>query len=185
MDPYSTAAFRQWRDGAYDDRAASLRPLLERGILVPAANAHAPAWPVAAVPTRSLVETAAPISARSWRLVPEIGATLALMRWRLRRRGLEGAVNRVRRDRPPEGTSASAAQVARFRAARRLVPVTPNCLTDSLALAAFLSRRAVAWKLVFGVKLDPFAAHCWLQNDDAVLNDAEDSVATFIPIMVI
>ena len=63
--------------------------------------------------------------------------------------------------------------------------MAPNCLTDSLALASFLSRRSVSWQLVFGVKLDPFAAHCWLQDDGAVLNDAADSVSTFTPILVI
>jgi hypothetical protein len=185
MDAHSTSALRQWRDGPRGDGIASLLPLIERGILVPAANGQAPAWPATAVPPRRLVETAAPIADRSWSLVPEIAATLALTRWRLRRRGLEGAVDRVRRDRPRGATSDAAEQVARFRTARRLVPLDPNCLTDSLALASVLSRRAVDWKLVFGVKLDPFAAHCWLQNDEAVLNDAEDSVSSFVPIMVI
>lgn len=185
MDPHSTSALRQWRDGVHGDNAECLLPLIERGILVPGADGEASAWPATAVPARSLVGTAAPLAGRSWSLVPEIGAALALARWRLRRRGLEGAVNRVRQTRPRAGTSDAAAHLARFRAARSLVPVAPNCLTDSLALASFLSRRTVAWNLVFGVKLDPFAAHCWLQNDEAVLNDAEDSVSTFVPIMVI
>jgi hypothetical protein len=65
------------------------------------------------------------------------------------------------------------------------LPTPPNCLADSLALSRFLSRRNVASAMVFGVKLDPFAAHCWLQQDDVILNDAADAVATFTPIMAV
>lgn len=185
MDPDSASALRLWRDGAQGERIASVLPLIQRGLLVPCADRRAPTWPTTALPARSLVEAAAPTRRRLSLLVPEVAATLALTRWRLRRLGLEAAVNKVRRDKPRPGTWDPAAQVARFRSARRLVPLAPNCLTDSLALASFLSRRAVGWKLVFGVKLDPFAAHCWLQDDEVVLNDAEDSVTTFTPIMVI
>lgn len=33
--------------------------------------------------------------------------------------------------------------------------------------------------LVFGVKLDPFSAHCWVQIGDLLLNDRADQVARF------
>ena len=50
-------------------------------------------------------------------------------------------------------------RAARFAGARRLVPIAPNCLTDSLALVGWLGP-SPGTLLVFGVKLDPFAAHC-------------------------
>ncbi len=49
---------------------------------------------------------------------------------------------------------------ARFLVARRFVPVARNCLSDSIALMIWLAGRGRPAMLVFGVKLDPFAAHC-------------------------
>lgn len=72
-----------------------------------------------------------------------------------------------------------------FNAARRLVPKAPRCLPDSLALADWLASRSAFPHLVFGVKLHPFAAHCWVQTDHAILNDAADTVAQFVPILVV
>jgi len=74
---------------------------------------------------------------------------------------------------------------ARFRRARALVPVRPTCLQDSLALRDWLAARDASAAIVFGVKLDPFAAHCWLQSGDTVLNDAPDKVREFTPILVV
>lgn len=73
----------------------------------------------------------------------------------------------------------------RFRDARSLVPIAPSCLQDSLALRRWLARRQAFATLVVGVKLDPFAAHCWTQLDDIVLNDSPDRVATYTPILVV
>jgi len=38
---------------------------------------------------------------------------------------------------------------------------------------------------VFGVKLNPFSAHCWVQAGDIVLNDAIDHVTIHTPILVV
>lgn len=73
---------------------------------------------------------------------------------------------------------------ARFVAARRLVPHAPNCLTDSLALVHWLGRPQGAL-LVFGVKLGPFGAHCWVQIGDLLLNDRLETVTQFRPVRVI
>jgi hypothetical protein len=74
------------------------------------------------------------------------------------------------------------ANAARFITARRLVPYAPNCLTDSLALVRWLGRSGAS--LVFGVKLEPFSAHCWVQLDDLLLNDRADTAAQFQPVRV-
>ena len=75
------------------------------------------------------------------------------------------------------------ADARRFIAARRLVPYAPNCLTDSLALVRWLGRSGAL--LVFGVKLEPFAAHCWVQFGNLLLNDRADTVTQFRPVRVI
>jgi len=72
-----------------------------------------------------------------------------------------------------------------FLAARCLVPIKPKCLPDSLALRDWLAARAGAPELVFGVKLHPFAAHCWVQWRGSVLNDAPDRVREFTPVFVL
>ena len=38
--------------------------------------------------------------------------------------------------------------------------------------------------VVLAVKLGPFAAHCWTQIGDQVLNDTPEEVARFTPILV-
>lgn len=67
----------------------------------------------------------------------------------------------------------------RFRAARKLVPTKPNCLLDSLSLVRWLGAGEEPVSLLFGVKLDPFAAHCWLQSGALVLNDRTENVSAF------
>lgn len=69
-----------------------------------------------------------------------------------------------------------------FQQARRLNPIARNCLLDSLALARWLSAEGHASRIVFGVAATPFAAHCWVQDDDAILNDHYDRVSRFTPI---
>ena len=77
------------------------------------------------------------------------------------------------------------AQASRFLAARRYLPVKPNCLVDSLALMRFLGPLAVGTTLIFGVKLEPFAAHCWVQFDSLLLNDRSDYVERFVPVRTV
>jgi hypothetical protein len=71
-----------------------------------------------------------------------------------------------------------------FLSARKLVPVPRNCLLDSLALLRWLGSSPSA-ALVFGAKLDPFAAHCWVQAGELLLNDRLETVAAFTPVRVI
>lgn len=72
-----------------------------------------------------------------------------------------------------------------FATARRAVPIAPNCLTDSLALLVWLGPERSAATLVFGVKLDPFAAHCWVQAGTMLLNDRVDEIARFQPVRTV
>ena len=59
------------------------------------------------------------------------------------------------------------------------------CLFDSLALIEFLAIHRVFPTWVFGVQPEPFAAHCWVQEADVVINDTVDRVSEYVPILSI
>lgn len=182
LDEGSAGAIKRWRGGESIEPEA-LALLVKKGLLCPG-DASAPASTVPASPRLSLLDQDSSRSSGAALLLPEVGRWLLLVRRELAR-GLDHAVAMLERRRGVDGGAHVGLHAERFRRARRLIPFAPNCLTDSLALSAFLARRRVAHQLVFGVKLDPFAAHCWLQCDDLVLNDAVDRVASFVPIKAI
>lgn len=72
-----------------------------------------------------------------------------------------------------------------YRRLRPLYPAPQVCLLDSVALLNFLAGAGLAADLIFGVRNQPFEAHCWLQCADLVLNDTTEHVRTYTPIMVI
>jgi hypothetical protein len=72
-----------------------------------------------------------------------------------------------------------------FHTLRPYYPRKYLCLFDSLALLHFLARYGVFPQWVYGVKVEPFAAHCWVQAGDAVVNDIIDNVRDYTPIMSI
>lgn len=59
------------------------------------------------------------------------------------------------------------------------------CLFDSLALLIFLAKYDMFPTWVFGVQSEPFAAHCWVQHGEFVLNDTVDRVAVYTPLMAV
>jgi len=59
------------------------------------------------------------------------------------------------------------------------------CLLRSLALAYHLRSSGCAAQLVIAVRTDPFAAHCWVESGDRVLNEELDAVASFEPILFV
>lgn len=76
-------------------------------------------------------------------------------------------------------------QVLIFRRLRPLYPRPYLCLFDALALVEFLARRGHFPTWVFGVQLEPFGAHCWVQIDDRVLNEETEYAREFTPIMAV
>jgi hypothetical protein len=59
------------------------------------------------------------------------------------------------------------------------------CLRNSLTLVEFLAKYDVYPTCVFGVKMDPFAAHAWVQHGTVVFADPVQHVRTFTPIMLV
>jgi hypothetical protein len=120
----------------------------------------------------------------------EIAWRLQRARRALRRRPLYDIVRRRRLARETVAAAvdkapASAALAAQFNAVRRRMPFAPACLPDALALLDFLAARGIYPDLVFAVRLNPFAAHCWVQAGETVLNDALDNARAHTPILVV
>ncbi len=80
--------------------------------------------------------------------------------------------------------SAAGGWTRAFEAVRPVLPYDRVCLFDSFALKYLLNAEGLAPSWVFGVKLASFAAHCWLQCGDVVLNDELDHVRLYQPILV-
>ncbi|WP_100868092.1 lasso peptide biosynthesis B2 protein [Novosphingobium kunmingense] len=72
-----------------------------------------------------------------------------------------------------------------FQHARLLRTAADRCLPRSIALALCLARHGCRVHVVLGVKLAPFAAHCWAQNRGEVLNDELEEVRRYTPILVL
>ena len=85
----------------------------------------------------------------------------------------------------PATSAAALSRIATYDRVRRYVPLARNCLLDSLAQYRWLTWNGIGCRLVFGVTSAPFAAHCWLQSDEAILNDTYEHVSRFTPIMAL
>lgn len=110
-----------------------------------------------------------------------LGAVLDL------RRALRGAglhpILAVAPDRDPAVNRQAVAQAA--KAFWRLAPWLPmegECLIRSAMLMSYLRRAGLSADWVFGVRLWPFSAHCWVQIDDLCLNDDIERLAAYTPI---
>jgi hypothetical protein len=139
-------------------------------------------------PTRSLADDRPAAAARIGTLATVISASFGARR-QLNRRSLHDVVDRLsaRKALAPHNADVAASldQAARFGAARRKVPFKPACLADALALLDVLATRQCYPELVFGVRVAPFGAHCWVQSGSVVLNDPLDRVLAHTPILVV
>lgn len=72
-----------------------------------------------------------------------------------------------------------------FHRLRALFPFNYLCLFDSLALVEFMARHDMFPDWVFGVKLEPWGAHCWIQHQEFTFNESVEEAADYTPIMVI
>ena len=75
--------------------------------------------------------------------------------------------------------------IGAFEQARLLRTAADRCLSRSIALAACLAAHGDRTRIVLGVHSPPFAAHCWVQHGDTVLNDSVEEVLRYQPILVV
>ncbi len=172
------------RDGAGAGRPDQVETLIRRGLLKPNGR-RAPRLSV--VPARREL---APAPRGGSSLNDAIGAASAI--WstsrRLRREPFAKILSQLQADQealPRSEADRVLVLAGRFLRHRALVPVRSVCLLDSLALRRFMRRRGGHADLVFGVIASPFAAHCWLQCEDLVLNDRLERIEAFTPILVL
>lgn len=86
-------------------------------------------------------------------------------------------------ERAPKYDAEIAEMVTHFLASNRLLKEQGRCLSTSIALRRRLERNGHRAALVFGVRLFPFEAHCWLQRGVTVLNDHHEFVGQFTPVL--
>lgn len=186
LPPRHAEAFEAVRNGAAADDLQAVRLLVETGLIGPAQRPTPIQPAIVAAPEYSLFDHDQPAARRDPLIAAELWWRIARVRTTLKRQPFERTVERLRAGkRLTKGRSSPIPRARTAMSARPLVPVPRDCLWDSLALSAFLLRRAAPAELVFGVKLDPFAAHCWLQSGATVLTDSVDAVAAFAPVLVV
>jgi hypothetical protein len=62
---------------------------------------------------------------------------------------------------------------------------TNRCLVRALAVHRACQRRRIAARLVFGVRINPFGAHCWVQHQERVLVGEFEQVRLYTPILAL
>ncbi len=101
-------------------------------------------------------------------------------------RSLAANVARVGRRRARRGVDVEISQTRRlisaFAIARAFYPRQKSCLFESLALIEFLAGAGAFPNWTFGVRSDPFGAHCWVETEGVVLNDGLETTRAFAPI---
>lgn len=114
-----------------------------------------------------------------------------LSRLRLKYTKLETLILKIERRRRLNATSLPIGRcelcrlVSIYNRLRPMLPWDHVCLLDSLCLLEFLARYRVFPALVFAVRLDPWAAHCWVQHDASILNEDVDEARAYLPIMAV
>lgn len=115
----------------------------------------------------------------AWLWLRYRGLSPTIERWRQLRARSVGRLARSRFVASADDVSDLARGYAK---ARLYVPARRRCVPDSLALMHSLWRRGHDAELYFGVRLEPFAAHCWVQRGDLLLSDPLDIVREFTPV---
>jgi hypothetical protein len=188
LPPDDDEAFRAWAaQGSGGVPRASLERLVASAVLVPGEEEQrVPAHIEAATRDLAFLPGRAPLSDIGHVLVAQLRARRAV-----RCRPLALSVRHLaRRPADPHAAgqdiSAGAHRIARaFEATALLLRKADQCLPRALAARSLCARRGVPSALVFGVRLEPFAAHCWVQWDDAVLVGGLEEVRMFTPILVV
>jgi hypothetical protein len=166
--------------------------LAAKGVLTEDPALARDAWQCPFVAPTSILEVAGTTSAPAFvgSQVSTFLYSCAAADYQLRRKPFESIVRAIearRLYRPRHGLvldlHALKGLVATFNRLRLWYPRPYLCLFDSLALLEFLARRDFYPRWIFGVTADPFLAHCWLQDESLVLNDALSRVSGYTPIM--
>jgi hypothetical protein len=172
-----------------DESGATLRSLISAGIVTSNPDLGKPFADTPLVYHSDVLANQDHLPAVSPFALPRFFTACVWTDWSLRNRPIDLtlATLRVRRDRlvdrAPEDRELVARLVGVFNRLRPLYPRSYRCLFDALALLDFLVRHGLSPKIVFGVIADPFQAHCWLQLGTLLINEDDERVRRFAPIM--
>ena len=190
-----TEEFREMLDGSrpLDDDSVIVKTLLDKHLFVEdEADGKQPIPETVESPSASLITGAAdrPRPAIRPLHVLRFFAASGAASWNLRFQSIEDTVRKVERRKlanrdVPADRSRVIELFTIFQALRPYYPRPYLCLFDSLALVHFMARFGVFPEWVYGVKLEPWGAHCWVQSHDLVVNDIVDNVNGYTPIMSI
>ncbi|MFI4884603.1 MAG: lasso peptide biosynthesis B2 protein [Steroidobacterales bacterium] len=178
--------------GAEEAADPLVAQMLAHGMLVSDPHVGKPAIPVTTVrPQRSLVEFDLDVrpkvsAAQLWRF----GSSCLRAQLSLKLRPIQSIVEAMRERKGRGGREADPARLrALVTAFARLRPLFYTlrcaCLLDSLTLLHFLGAEGVHPDWVFGIKTEPFDAHCWVQQGEVLLNDVPDRVRQYSPILIV
>jgi len=176
-------AFERLRRGEANDRDASSR-LIGTRLIERSAGEHDLAPTALTVPPEDLTTRDARFDVRA---ALSASRSLYWARRAMRPHRIAATVAALaRRKRACSFRDAEASAIAvHYAACRWATPIPPRCLIDSLALDHILVRRGISAALVFGVRLHPFAAHCWLQTSHHILTGTAADAHNFTPILVV
>jgi Transglutaminase-like superfamily len=171
-----------------------LAQMISQGLLVTDPTLGKEAAPVVAdKPKVALVEYDLHVRPRATpRQFWNFCVAFAVARWSLKHRPIKAVVEAARL-RKARAVGTSKVDIATIRGlVTAFVHMRPlfyttrdGCLLDSVTLTHFLARYGVFPTWVFGVRSDPFYAHCWIQLGDHVFNDTPDFIKGFSPILVV
>lgn len=186
LPPDWDAAFRSWAKGG-ESGVSALEPLRSCGLLVPDGGDGQPPRPAKLIAANH--DLAVDQRGKAG-LGDIVTAVLAQHRASKRLRHLSLQTILASRGAPRTMSAGDAIEVARrlagaFSAAGLVLRTADRCLPRAIAMRDQCHRAGIAPALVFGVRLHPFAAHCWVQLDDAVLVGNLEQVRLFIPILAV
>ena len=160
-----------------------VEPTFTAGLSIPQACAPRASGSLTDRPSKSVAFGPLTVAEITWRL--------HRARMRLKRQPLKDVLTHLRRVKlarsPVQPSSGGPCEhlARQFNAVRRQTPFAASCLPDALAMLDLLAARRIYPTLILGVRLDPFAAHCWVQSGDIVLNDTLDSTIAHTPILIV
>lgn len=122
-----------------------------------------------------------------WNFIAACTTAAARLRWHPIERTVASVARRkaLYGGRKPLDVHQARRLTAMFHRLRRLFPANYLCLFDSLALIEFLARYDVFPTWVFGVTLEPWGAHCWIQHGPFTFNEGIEKAASYTPIMAV
>lgn len=170
---------RALESGEASVSSSGLTELLEAGLLTQESVAVRRRPP--ALPSRSVIHS----PKRPFRLsdLRPAGAALGHVRQARKETGLQPYLQ-LQGDVVDPDPLATIAAAKRFWTLLPYLPIEGECLVRSAMLAQFLRSLGLSADWVFGVRLCPFSAHCWVQVEDVCLNDDVERLLPYTPILV-